>query len=235
MSAMFSHAVRMQVVASNVVRATQAPAKRDPKLRVPTAEELQRIIEAAKNTRWEIPVLLSATTGARRGEVLGLRWANVDLDRGRARIDEALQRQSGRLVYLPPKTDRGKRSVPLTTDVMARLRTHRTDQAKRLLALGVRQTNETPVCDRGDGEPIDPSTYGHAFIRIARDSGFAGVRLHDLRHAVATMLAERRNAPELTSKMLGHASVGFTLTTYTHPTDDEMDGVAKLLDQALGG
>ncbi len=216
------------------VRGTEPPDKKAPHLRTPTAPELRAIIDAAKGTPWEVPVLLSATTGARRGEVLGLRWGSVDLECDRARIVESLQRIDGGVVFTPPKTARSIRTVPLTSEVVERLRAHRAEQAQRLLALGIRVTEEHVVCDRGDGAPIDPSTYGHAAVRIAKQAGLDGVRLHDLRHGVATMLAANGGRPELTSRLLGHSSVAFTLSAYTHPDDDAMDLVGETIGAALG-
>lgn len=235
MGACFTYALRMGIVTVNPVRASEAPAKKVPELRTPNAAELRVIIDAAMGTRWEVPILLAATTGARRGEVLGLRWGNVDLARGRARIVEAVQRINKQTVFASPKTARAFRSVPLVPEVVERLRRHRAEQAQRLLALGIRADDETVVCDGGDGRPIDPSTFTHATTRIAADAGLPGVRLHDLRHAVATVLALSGNRPEITSMMLGHASVAFTLQTYTHPTDDELDSVTEHLGNALSG
>jgi integrase len=233
MSACFQHALRMQLVMINPVRGTQAPKKPEPQLRIPNARELRKIIDTAKNSSWEVPVLLSATTGARRSEVLGLRWKNVDLERGRATIVEQLQRLGGKLDFVVPKTERAKRTVPLQPEVVTTLRKHRTEQAWRLRTLGIQVADDQVVCDRGDGQPIDPSTYTHAVSRLATTAGCAGVRLHDLRHGVATVLAASGNRPELTSKLLGHATVAFTLQTYTHPSDDEMDEVAEILRKAI--
>ena len=234
MSAAFSAAVRWQLVTVNPVRATEAPAKKPPDLRVPTAVELRTLVEAARGTVWEVPIMLAATTGARRGEIAGLRWANVDLERGRIRIVEALHRVGRELVYAPPKTARGVRSIPIPESVVERLRQHRVDQARRLLALGIRVGDEHPVADRGDGTPLDPSTFTHAASRVAARAGLEGVRLHDLRHAVATLLAATGSSAAVTSKMLGHASVAFTLQTYTHPDDDELDRAVTAFERALG-
>jgi integrase len=231
MSSAFTSAVRWQLVAINPVRATEAPAKKVLDLHVPSAAELITLMEAARGTGWEVPIMLAATTGARRGEV---RWGNVDLERGRIRIVEALQRVNRELVYAPPKTPRAVRSIPIPGWVTEALRRHRSDQAQRLLVLGIRVGDNHPVADRGDGEPLDPSTFTHAVSRIATAAGLEGVRLHDLRHAVATILAATGNSPAITSKILGHASVAFTLQTYTHPDEEELVRAAAALERALG-
>ncbi len=234
LSGCFQHALAMDILASNVVRATKAPRKSPKTLRTPTGAELAAIARAAQGTTWEIPMLLATTTGARRSEVLGLRWGSVDLDGRRALIVESVQRVGGALVRTAPKTARGLRAVPLLPQVVERLRAHRVAQAERLLALGIRQDDETPVCDRGDGTPCDPSSFTHAARRIAEQTGVEGVRLHDMRHGVATVLAAQGLAPEVTSAMLGHATVGFTLTTYTHVRDDRLDEALVRLSDGLG-
>jgi len=149
-------------------------------------------------------------------------------------VGSSLQRVNKEWQFVPPKTSHGVRSVPLLPQVVDRLRKHRAEQAQRLLRLGIRVSDEQVVCDRGDEAPIDPSTYTHAASRIITSAGVPGARLHDLRHAVATALAASRNRPEVTSKLLGHASVGFTLSTYTHVTDDDLDVVTQKLGQVLG-
>jgi len=220
-------------VVGNPARATESPQKRPPELRTPTAKELRAIIEGAKATPWEVPILLSATTGARRGEVLGLRWGNVDLEHARVRIVEALQRIDHQACFVQSKTAQSVRNIPLLPEVVDRLRRHRVEQAQRLLARGVRLSDEHVVCDRGDGEPIDPSTYGHAAKRIAQRAGVEGARLHDLRHGVATALAASGTPVELTSRMLGHSNEAFTLHNYVHPGDDRWEGVMQTLARAL--
>jgi integrase len=95
-------------------------------------------------------------------------------------------------------------------------------------------TDEHPVADRGDGELLDPSTFTHAVSRIAGGCGLDGVRLHDLRHAVAAILAASGSSPAVTSKILGHASIAFTLQTYTHPDEEELDRAAAAFERALG-
>jgi integrase len=233
MSAAFRFAGQMELVDRNPARSTTAPQKPPQLRRPPNAQELRRIIDAAQQTRWEIPVLLSATTGARRSEILGLRWGAVSLEQRRIRIVESLQRINGEFVFTKPKSARSTRRIPVPPSVAQALRNHREVQQRRLLAHNVTVTNQTLVCDRGDGSPIDPSTYGHAVARLARSVGLTGLRLHDLRHGVATLLAQQGNRAELTSKLLGHSSVAFTLQTYVHPRDDELDSLSITIAKAL--
>lgn len=232
-SSAFTTALRWQLVASNPVRATTTPTPERPKLVTPEAHQLDALIDAAVGTRWEIPVLLAAATGARRAEVLGLRWRDVDLGRARARIVETIQRVDGRLEFVEPKTERARREVPLRAMVVERLRLHRVEQSRRRLAIGEAWHELDLVCERGDGAPLDPSSFTHGFSRIARSSGLEGVRLHDLRHGVATILAKQGTRPEVTSKILGHASVDFTANVYTHPDEETIDRALSGLEAAF--
>jgi len=235
MSSAFQTALRWQLVSTNPVRATTTPTPERPKFTTPDAAELRALADAAVGTTWEIAVLLAATTGARRGEVLGLRWSYVDLDRGRVRVDEALQRTpDGTLGFTPPKTERARREIPLPGFAVERLRRHRAEQAQRRLALGTGWQDLDLVCERGDGAPFDPSSFTHGFARIAKAVGIEGVRLHDLRHGVATALAKAGTPAYVTSKVLGHSSVHFTANTYTHADEETVDRALAGLEQAFG-
>lgn len=234
MSSMFNMALKWTLVSSNPVRATSTPTIRSPKLVTPSGTELRALAETAVGTTWEIPILLATTTGARRAEILGLRWSRVDLDRRRVRIDETLQRIGGELAFVPPKTDKARREIPLPAFALERLRTHKADQARRRLALGVGWSNADLVCERGDGTPLDPDSFTHGFARIAKAAGLDGVRLHDCRHGVATALAKRGVPAYVTSKVLGHSSVHFTANAYQHADDETIDRALAGLEEALG-
>jgi integrase len=223
MSSMFNAALRWQLVQINPVQATTAPTPQEPKLVTPDGRQLRRLIESAVGTTWEIPVLLAATSGARRAEILGLKWAQVDLDRARIRIVETLQRVGGKLVFTPPKTERSRREVPLPAFALERLRSHRTAQVERRLALGLGWHDLDLVCERGNGAPCDPDSFSHGAVRIAKAAGLDGVRLHDLRHGVATALAKAGTPAYVTSKVLGHSSVHFTANVYQHADEETVD------------
>jgi integrase len=233
MSSMFNMAVKWTLISSNPVRATSAPKIRSPKLVTPSGTELRTLADAAIGTTWEVPILLATTTGARRAEILGLRWSRVDLERGRVRIDETLQRVGGELAFVPPKTDKARREIPLPAFALERLRAHKADQARRRLALSVGWSDVDLVCERGDGKPLDPDGYTHGFARIAKSAGLEGVRLHDCRHGVATALAKAGTPAYVTSKVLGHSSVHFTANVYQHADEETVDRALAGLETAF--
>jgi integrase len=233
LSSAFNAAVKWALVVSNPVRATSTPTIRAPKLTTPTAAELRSLADAAIGTTWEIPILLATTTGARRAEVLGLRWSRIDLERGRVRIDDTLQRVGGKLAFVPPKTERAKREIALPAFAVERLRAHKIDRARRRLMLGAEWSDLDLVCERGDGGPLDPDGFTHGFTRIASTAGMEGVRLHDCRHGVATALAKAGTPAYVTSKVLGHSSVHFTANTYQHADDETIDRALAGLEEAF--
>ena len=214
----------------------EAAPDRGAQLVVPTTEQLRSLIAAAQGSAWEVPILFAATTGMRRSEVLAVRWADVDLAAGRVRVTRSLQRLAdGPIRIFDPKTSRSRRELALAAFVLPLLRAHRDAQRLRFEQLGRQHTDAELICDRGDGQPIDPSTFSHAFKRLAKQAGIpVGARLHDARHAVATALLERQVHPAIASAMLGHASESFTMATYQHVTPRMTEAAAAVLDGALG-
>lgn len=169
--------------------------------------------------------------GARN--VLGLRWSAVDLDAGVARVVVTLQRSGGEAHYVSPKTDRSRRTISLPASVVTRLRQHRKEQAERRLLLGAAWRDTDLVCDRGDGEHLDPDGLTNAFGRYARAAKVPRTRLHDLRHSFATTLLSAGVHPKVVSEALGHASVAFTMDTYQHVLPTMGEQVAAAIEAAL--
>jgi len=240
LSSAFRQAMEWGLSTSNPVQAVRPPRQPRPQLVIPTAMDLSALMEGARGTIWEAPVVLAASTGARRAEVLGLRWADLDNDTGRVRITRSLQRvrsTSGtELVFLDPKTDRARRQVTLTTTAVDWLRRHRTDQAARRLVLGPGWHDLDLICDRGDGAPFDPDAFTRAFRRLAAKAGLPqGMRLHDVRHGVATALLGQGVHPAIASAVLGHASPAFTMSVYQHVLDGMTDQAARALETAING
>ena len=232
LSSALRQAVRWQVLAVNPSDAVRPPRPERAALHVPEPEQVRAILEAARGSVHELPILLAASTGMRRGEVLGLRWSAVDLDAGVARVVVTLQRSGGEVHYVAPKTDRSRRTISLPASVVVRLRAHRKEQTERRLLLGASWCDTDLVCDRGDGEHLDPDGLTNAFSRYAASA--PGTRLHDLRHAFATTLLTAGVHPKVVSEALGHASVAFTMDTYQHVLPTMGEQVAAAIETALG-
>jgi integrase len=237
MSGLFATALEWELIAINPVKATKAVAAPRPELEVPTAEQTMALLEAAKGTQWATPLLLSIATGARRSEVLGLKWSEVDLDRRRVQIVRNLQRVPGEgLRFFDPKSARSRRLIFLPPFVVAPLRAWKVDQAQRRLTLGPAWTDLDLVCERGDGQPLDPDSFSHAVKRLMGKAGLdPATRLHDLRHGLATLLLEQGTDIVIVSAQLGHSSPGFTMSTYQHVREGMAEQAAEAIERAFGG
>jgi len=171
----------------------------------------------------------------RRGEIMALRWSNVDLDRGLITVTESLEETRTGLRFKAPKNDK-HRSVALPAYAVDELRRHRTEQAQQLLRLGVRLSAETLVCAREDGEPKRPLAVTYEFARfVKRLPWLPAVRFHDLRHSHATQLLASGVHPKIAQERLGHSSINVTLDLYSHVTPTMQSDAAERLDLAMRG
>jgi integrase len=230
-----SRAVEQQLLARNPAEAFK---KRLPKvahrdMKTLTTDESAKLLNAIKHTRTYWPVLIALSTGMRRGEVLALRWKNVDLDGGVLRVVESLEQTKTGIRFKSPKTDRA-RAVTLPGFSIEELRRLKHQQAEELLMLGVRQGGDTLVCGRADGQPLQPQTLTHQFTRlITRLKDLPRVRLHDLRHSHATQLLAAGVHPKIAQERLGHASITTTLDLYSHVSDTMQADAAARIDAAF--
>ena len=198
-----------------------------------TAEESRHLLESLKDTRTYGPVMLALATGMRRGEILALRWKNVDLDRGVLRVVQSLEQTKNELRFKDTKTSRS-RAITLPTFAIEELRRLKRDQAQELLALGVRQTGETLACCRADGEALQPRSVTHLFTLLrGRVKDVPPVRFHDLRHSHATQLLAGGVHPKIAQERLGHSTITTTMDLYSHVTDNMQADAAQRLDAAF--
>jgi integrase len=240
-------AVEEGLIPANPVTAVKRARIRRRELHWPNPEQLTALLHASAGTIWEVPILLSAATGARRSEILGLAW-DVDLRAGILRICRGLQRTPGRgaigtVAFTPLKTKRARRIVQLPSFALDRLRRHRREQLERRSILGGKwcdplDDERSPialVCERGDGSFLHPDSFTHAFKRFGRLAGLhPSTRLHDVRHAVATELGRQGVHGVIVSAVLGHASPAFTVAVYQHAWQEGPYEAAAALEKALG-
>lgn len=235
-------AIRWHLLSVNPAAAIEPPRAERAKLETPEAAKVAKVLDAARGTRLYVPLAILASTGLRRGELLALQWRYVELDRrvdGESapilRVTASLQRIDGKDVFLPPKTDRARRTVGLPPAAVALLRRHRREQLERRVLLGEAWTDLDLVIDRGDGEPFPPDSLSRDWYRLAHRIGLPDLRLHDLRHAFATRLLEASVHPKVVSEALGHSSVSFTMDTYQHLMPTMQDAATRAIEEAIGG
>ena len=205
-------------------------------LTVLTAEQSARLLEDVAHTRVYWPVLIALSTGMRRGEILALRWRNVDLDRALVTIVESLEQVGGRragIRFKLPKSGKA-RAVTLPSFVVEELRRLKREQAEELLAHGIRQSGDTLLCPRTDGEPMLPESLTREFWRLVRRlSDIPRIRFHDLRHTHATELLRAGVQPKVVQERLGHSSISITMDVYSHLSETLQRDAAIELDRVF--
>jgi integrase len=235
LKAALGRAVEQRLIARNPadVLARHLPKVERKEMVTLTAEQAAQLLESIKRSRSYWPVLIALSTGMRRGEILALRWRNIDLERGIVRVVESLEQTKAALRFKAPKTEKA-RAITLPSFAVEELRRLKRQQAEELLALGVRQSGETLACGRHDGEPMPPRSLTHEFAKIAgRAKGVPRVRFHDLRHSHATQLLSAGVHPKVAQERLGHSTITTTLDLYSHVTETMQGDAAAKLDSAF--
>lgn len=232
-------ATRKGLVARNVADAASPPSAKSAKAPEQawwTPEELRRFLDMVAGEEHFALFRLAAMTGMRRGEVCGVRWADVDLDAGKLHVRQQLVTVDHAVVLSEhPKTDHGRRTIDLDPGTVAVLRAHRAAQATTRLAMGAGYVDRGLVFAKVDGSPLHPEAVGHVFTRRVARSGLPRIRFHDLRHShAAHLIAARRDSLEI-SRRLGHASPAFTMAKYGHLMPDADSAAAAAVAALVDG
>ncbi len=236
LSEALQHAVKWGLVARNVATAVDPPRPRTPQMVVMKPEEVKAFLESVRGSTHYPIFYLALATGMRRGEILGLRWRDVDLDMATLSVSRSLQRLPGQgFIYREPKSARGRRQVALPPSAALMLREHRKQAESTGLLLGRPISDDDLVFGHPDGSPWDPASVTHAFVRIARRTGLRGIRLHDLRHTHASLMLKQGVHPKVVSERLGHATISITLDTYSHVLPGLQEAAALRFDEVLPG
>jgi len=248
LAAVFEDAVKQGNLGRNVVRLVERPKQTTTEMQTWTADSAAAFLRSVAGDRlyaaWQFSLY-----GLRRGEVLGLRWSDVDLVAKTITVRWSRTSVAGEIVEKEPKTERGKRTLPLDDDLVdaltalqLRQREEREDAGEAYAApcqLADPLTGE--VCS-GDhvvvdelGRPYRPEWYGYRFEALARKAGLSVIRLHDTRHTCGTLMHLRGVPIAVISAWLGHANAAFTIKTYVHSQNDALTGAGEVLRKALQG
>jgi integrase len=231
-----AQAVRWDLIARNPSDAVKAPRPTSEEMRPLSAEEVRKLLEAAHGDRLEALYVLAVTTGMRRGELLGLKWSDIDLKNGRLSIRRALTRTDNgkRVALAEPKTRGSRRNVRLTQRAVEALRSHLERQLAEIEVAGDFYEDHGLVFTTEAGTPINPSNLRQrSFAPLLKKAGLPHIRFHDLRHTCATLLLSKGVHPKFVQELLGHATIAITLDTYSHVMPGMGDQAATAMDQAL--
>jgi integrase len=212
------HAVREDDLARNVARNVQVSAGRRQRIEPLTAEEARQLLEAARGTRLHALIVLAVRTGMRRGELLGLRWKDLDLTGGTLSIRQTLQYIPGGsgLVLAPTKTASSERRIALPGPCIDALTAHRDRQDHERNATGAAWPETGLVFTTRHGGLLNPANVNRDFKALLKHAGLRKIRFHDLRHSCASLLLDQGVDLIVIKELLGHAHISITADTYAH-------------------
>lgn len=212
-------AERLGLIMRNPGATARPPADQPVEQKTWNSDELREFLEAIAEHRLYALYVLLATTGMRRGEALGLRWSDLDLDGAELHVVQTLVAINYQPVFSAPKTKRSRRLIYIDVDTVGVLRAHRARQREERLAAGPVWDGEHDLvfCEVLGG-PMIPDRVSRDFRTLVRRALVRDIRLHDLRHTFATLALKGGVHPKVVSERLGHATVGITLDLYSHVT-----------------
>jgi integrase len=224
-------AVKWQLVERNVAQAVQPPKPEKNEMDAVTPDDIERIIAAAQGSEIEVPVTIAIGTGMRLGEILGLRWSDIDFETQSLRVRQTVNADR---TFGTPKSYRSRRSIPLPKFLLKPLKTQRARQSELRLVAGSAWQDHDLVVTRADGSPMDPRRVSRLFTALAKRQGF-DFTFHGLRHAYASLMLASGVDLKVTSQLLGHSTIGITADLYTHVAERLHKDAANKLDSLLRG
>jgi integrase len=235
LSRAFGDAVEDRIIDSNPgARAHKLPSGRRD-MKTWTGEQVHAFLDSVARDRLAGLWRLAFSSGMRRGEMLGLRWSDLDLDGATLSVQQTRIRGAEGLAYGSPKTAKGRRRIALDAATVVALRAHRRAQAAERLLAGSIWHDEDLVFCRADGQPLDPDSVSQSFERLSAHAGLPRIRLHDARHTAASLLLAAGVHPKVVQERLGHATIATTLDTYSHVLPRLAEDAAERLAAAIDG
>lgn len=229
-----NQAVKWQLIPKNIMENVDPPRLEQKEIVTWTPEQANEFLSYAMKDKYYIAFVLAIYTGMRRGEILGLRWKDIDFEQARISVQQTLYRPVNQgIIFQEPKTKSAKRRIAIPLFVVQELETHKVnqDQLKEQFGAGY-QDHDLVVC-YDDGRPQDPRNLLRHYERIIKRSGLPYIRFHDLRHTHATMLLQLGEHPKVVSERLGHSRVGITMDVYSHVMPDMQKDAADNFERMM--
>ncbi len=228
-------AVNDGLVPRNATEAVKPPQVRREEIRPLTPEQVKQLLDAARGDRLEALYTLAVHTGLRQGELLGLKWEDVDLEAGSLHVKRTLTTARGGPRLAAPKTKGSRRRVSLTRGAVDALRGHLARQLEEIDRASSLWQENGLVFASDMGTPLDRRDLTSRQFKplLKRAKLPETTRFHDLRHTCATLLLTKNVNPKVVSEMLGHSNIAITLDTYSHVLPNMQDSAARALEEAL--
>ena len=220
-SSAMDFAVAQKIISVNPCKAVALPKVEHKEMKTIPAEQLQAFLNEAKETGVYEMYYIELATGLRRGELLGLKWQDIDWKNGIIKVRRQVARVDGEIVEAPLKTKNSYRAVTISQQAIEVLKTQKT------------KTNDEYVFPSPNGGPISPDSVNNMLKRVLARAGIPKVRFHDLCHTFATIALQNGVDIKTVSGMLGHFSAGFTLDTYAHVTTSAQKEAAETMGNVL--
>jgi integrase len=214
LSQALAHAVRLGVLFKNPARQVKPPRPPSREIKILDKAEIATVLSAAKCAGLYVPVLVAVTTGIRRGELLALRWSDIDLKASTLTVNQSLERIKGKFEFRPPKTRKSRRTISLPATTVEALREHYRAQLEERFKLGLGRDLGALVFSRADGQPLDPDTLSKSFRRLVVTTRVTPITFHGLRHTHISHILIEGVHVKVVSERAVHANVNTTLTVY---------------------
>jgi integrase len=229
-------ALRLGLVQRNISDLVDPPRRAHHEMRPLSADETRRLLEAVKGDRLEALAIVALTTGMRQGELMALKWRNVDLANTTLQVQTTAKLINGEMFVEETKTRRSRRRIALSPMAVEALKRHRLHQHEERLHAGERWQDNDYVFPNTIGKLLDPRSLRRRwFDKMLARAGLPHIRFHDLRHSAATLLLLQGVHPKIVSEMLGHASIAITLDLYSHVLPDMQRDASAAMERLLGG
>lgn len=227
-----NHALKLGLVVRNVSEAATLPKVSRKEMKTLDDYQVRQLLQAAEGTRMQVLFWIAVTTGLRQGELLGLKWSDLDWQTGRVKIQRQVQRRKGKgLIFCEPKSASGRRVISLGEKTIEILREHKNNQLKERRMAGEKWKDNDLIFPSPIGTPQDCANVLKGYKKCLEKAGLPDLRFHDLRHTAATLMLQQEINPKVVQERLGHSDISLTLNTYSHVLPSMQDQAAQKMDE----
>ena len=227
-----NHALKQGLVARNVSDAVTRPKVPRKEMKTLDDYQVRQLLQAAEETRMQTLFWIAVSTGLRKGEILGLKWSDLDWNNGRLQIQRQVQRIKGvGLVLCEPKSASGRRVIILGEKTLDRLRKHKEEQYRERNRAGDMWKENDLIFPSPNGTILDQSKVNKVYKKCLQKAGLPNLRFHDLRHSAATLMLQQGIHPKVVQERLGHSDISLTLNIYSHVLPSMQEEAAEKMDE----